>query len=229
MMRCLPILPHHAHQRGIALVVSMMMLVAITLVGIAVMGNSRLEWLMASNSNLQKDTLADAQTALAQAEGALRALVCAGGPPAFCNAANVNWTTAGDALYPSPFGSNPRNVANWDTLFVSQPLGSTDRRYIVIYQGCSFPPGAAPPGAAGLGCGTDNVTPFTDTYEVWVLVTQAGTAARIVRSTFVTVSNPPGTPGSIPPPYTIQGVGVILMAGQSLVQRVGYSEINTTQ
>lgn len=211
-MEPLAIPPSSIGQRGAALVVSMMMLVAITLVGVAVMGNSRLEWLMASNSNLQTTVLPQAQRTLADAENWLTApsVVVCYPPPKNCNSNNFpNWPLA-DALFTYDGGSNPlpvdpRVVANWNGLTSNNDIDSTGNligRYIVVYQGCAFPLGVTGNAA---NCGTDGTTPFVDTYEIWALSTDARGTARIARSTFVTSTIP---------------------TGASTWRRVGYSEIS---
>jgi len=206
-------LPSFIGQRGAALVVSMMMLVAITLVGVAVMGNSRLEWLMATNSNLQASVLPRAQKTLVDAENWLTALVVCNATP--CNSRNTNWDNTPDALFNNVSGTdplpvNPRVVASWNGLAsnnATDSAGNIIGRYIVVYQGCAFfPPGAVV--QPGTVCG-DNGTPFTDTYEIWALSADANGAARIVRSTFITTTT------------------FSVVTGTSTWRRIGYSEISS--
>lgn len=187
-------------ERGAALVVSMMMLIAITLVGMAAMGNSRLEWLMASNTNFQTSTLARAERTLANtAENQLVNLVCTNiFPLRNCNARNFpNWATVdaffnnvnGDAL---PINTNLGDVSAWNGLPSNNALDSSGAvigRYVIVYRGCVYTP---PNVGTGPNCGQlpIDMTPFTDTYEIWALSTDEKGTARIVRSTFVTVTHP---------------------------------------
>src|SRR3569623_1106788 len=55
-------------QQGVALNISMILLLVITLIGVAVMGGSRLEWLMANNSHYQSDEEKRADATLRLAE-----------------------------------------------------------------------------------------------------------------------------------------------------------------
>lgn len=183
----------HAH-RGAALIVSMMMLIAITLVGVAVMGNSRLEWLIASNSNLKDSVLTRAQQGLIAGEVQLRTQLNPTPANAFPWAGNDPFYDGAASL---PAGADPRVVADWlDGSFTSGTTdlhtSKTQNRYIVIYQGCTNVPGATG------GCGT---TSYTETYEVWSLATDAeDTAARIVRSTFVRTRTITPDPDPTKPP-----------------------------
>src|SRR3569623_1602824 len=55
-------------QQGVALIISMILLLVITLIGVAVMGGSRLEWLMANKSHFQSDAAMRADATLRVAE-----------------------------------------------------------------------------------------------------------------------------------------------------------------
>lgn len=213
-------LPSHTNQCGAALIVSMMMLVAITIIGVAVMSNSRLEWLMASNSNLQSSLLARAQTALSTGESNVPYFVCGvvsppSAAPTFncdANRPGINWG-AQDQYYnasTTPFPSDPRIVQNWTggtggfasaNASLAAPSYNPSK-YIVIYKGCSIPP------TSGLGTCNDGVTIFADIYEVWAFASDVhNSGARIVRSTISLIQNPAGN------------------LNRPIPQRVGYAEI----
>lgn len=175
------------------------MLIAITLVGVAVMGNSRLEWLIASNSNLKDSVLTRAQQGLIAGEAQLRFQInSAGNANAFVWAGNDPYYDGTASL---PAGADPRVVADW--LDGSLTSGTTDlhtaeaqSRFIVIYQGC-----AVVPDTTGDCIGVTR--PYTETYEVWSLATDAeDTAARIVRSTLV-CTRPEALDPTLPPPNPV--------------------------
>lgn len=221
------------NQRGAALVVSMMMLVAITLIGVAVMGNSRLEWLMASNSNAQTSIVAKVQTALGVAEDRIILKVCgSAAPPPGCYSTKLSggWDAPSDEFYDattSPPAADPRKIESWSTIGVD--LGGGRGRYLVIRRACAHPPGftyptgftTGPPAFTSGSCGIQSATggqPFTDIYDVWVMVSDTDTnTTRIARSTFATATNPTTTSLSI--------FGRTIANGQSASQRIGYVEI----
>lgn len=218
-------------ERGAALVVSMMMLIAITLVGMAAMGNSRLEWLMASNTHFQTSALARAEMTLANtAENQLVNLVCTNVfPPRNCNALNFsNWATVdaffnnvnGDAL---PINTNLGDVSAWNGLPSNDALDSSGAvigRYVIVYRGCVYVEN-------GSICDQPPTSAFTDTYELWALSIDKKGTARIVRSTFITVTHP-GLPVT-----QVTACGETLLPpaiGQlppSARCRIGYTEITS--
>lgn len=237
-------LPSHTNQCGAALIVSMMMLVAITLIGVAVMGNSRLEWLMTSNSNAQTNVITSTQTALGLAENRVITNVCTSVVPLTnCNSTNLagGWDAPSDGFYDAittPPTDDPRNIASWST--IGADLGGSWGRYLVIRRACAHPPGytAYPIGftaalnftSATCGNTLPGSQPFTDIYDVWVMSSDNKTnATRIARSTFVTVTHPgpPGSPsvpacgGLLAPPNNLG------LPPQSTRCRIGYTEITS--
>ena len=236
-------------QRGAALIVSLMMLVAITLIGVAVMSNSRLEWLMATNNALQTSTYPQAEAALIAAENQIRTNICAGGPtpPTNCNPANFNWA-ANDAFYsqpaappapdpgvavvadPFPAGANsdPRNINNWGA-FNSNGVGATSR-YVVLYLGCDFVPNPANPPGPATTCGGANTT-SAFTFQIWVSTQDAKGVAHLVQATYVLMTNTwpnnvnVGTDAPMPAPAAVQPGTPIVPATQ--FRRIGQVEIDT--
>ena len=203
------------------------MLVAITLIGVAVMGNSRLEWLMASNSSLQAGAITNAQTALGTAEAKLLNQVCdvPSYPLTNCNSNRLNsssggWDVPSDEFYDantSPPAADPRQIASWST--IGADLGGGKGRYLVIRRACAYPPGYN-----GTNCGITSLVSvtFTDTYDIWVLVADTNTnTARIVRETFATVTFFP----TVTVPTLNMFRTPLDSAGKSARQRVGYVEI----
>ncbi len=197
---------HPRQQRGAALIVSMMMLVAITLIGVAVMSNSRLEWLMSTNSALQTSTYPQTEAALLTAEAQIRANICTalGPPPAGCNPQNFNWAAndafysqptlappanAGVAVAANPLPADPRNINNWGVGFNTNTvvIGGVNHRYVVLYRGCAFVPNGQPPMP---NCG-DPLSTSVYTFEIWVLSQSPGAkgVARLIQSTYALYVN----------------------------------------
>ena len=200
-------------QRGVALVVSMVMLVAITLIGVFVMSGSHLEWLMSNNSRFQADAEMRAEAALRDGEN-----------DAYNNISDpstYNWGDGGDAYYSSDPASpdipaDPRNIANWDThAFNTRPattISSVDypAEYLVEYMGCDNPSGG--------GCGAchDYSASCIYTYRIWAHAADSKGASCIVQSTFTNTIQQPPPPGrnASPGPPTPNP------------SRVGFAEIN---
>ena len=67
-------------EAGVVLVISMLFLLVITLIGLGAMGTTRLEVLMANNSQFQMEALADAEVALKTGEEAIDTVVSDGTP-----------------------------------------------------------------------------------------------------------------------------------------------------
>jgi len=213
----------------------MMMLVAITLIGVAVMGNSRLEWLMASNSSLQAGAITNAQTALGTAEAKLLNQVCdvPSYPLTNCNSNRLNsssggWDVPSDEFYDantSPPAADPRQIASWST--IGADLGGGKSRYLVIRRACAFPPGSAATSTSP-PCGSSTSPTFSDVYDVWAMVVDANTnTTRIVRSSFATVTFV--STGSTATTTPVPGLDIfrrtLNVNGQSASQRIGYVEI----
>lgn len=241
-------------QRGVALVVSMMMLVAITLIGVAVMNSSRLEWLMAANSAFQTSAYTQAEAALRAGERAIIQNTCdaVGGTPTGqqaspdsnnCRPVNFSWqfadqfyntsidpTTVPDSL---PAGTNLRAANTWANGFGTPAAGG---RYAVIYRGCSLndPLGTTPPNlCANPPIGNQVMSLFT--YEVWAYSSDAKGAARIVQSTYVMLVNwsnnnwPLGNDAPLPAGSCFPPLGANPCPGRNAFtqfRRVGYVEIN---
>lgn len=221
-------------QRGVALVISMMMLVAITLIGVAVMNSSRLEWRMAANNAFQTNAYTQAELALNAGEQAIIRNTCAGNAPAppdnnNCRPNVFNWTWADQlfststelpvAQYWNPLNVNPRLVTTWTAagFGAAAPGGG---RYAVVYRGCT---NVAVGGGAG-PCNPAIAAPLSIfTYEVWAYGIDAQGAARIVQSTYVMLVN--WTNGALP----VGNDEPLLPAGVpsfTTFRRIGYVEIN---
>lgn len=160
-------------QYGVALIVSLVMLVVITLIGLAVMGGSRLELLMVNNTRYQTDASIRAEAALRDAEVAISL-----NPLAF---------TSG------PTASDPRNPSNWngalpavDATTPTAFTALTTNQYVVEYMGCRRSDTSIP---LDFDCGTRTacsaLEPCIDTYRVWGYATDNSGSTRIAHSVFV--------------------------------------------
>lgn len=174
---------HERSQRGIALIVSLVMLVVITLIGIAVMGGSRLELLMANNIRYQSDAAARAEAAVRDGEFQLATGVF--------NPGIVGNNVPG--LQPAPLPNDPRNPASWNTLPAANATtlspGGTTNRYLVEYMGCSSPEREASNfncNATCLGTSCRDI----HTYRVWGYATDISGNTRIAQSVFTVTSTP---------------------------------------
>jgi hypothetical protein len=181
----------HLH-KGAALVVSMVMLLVITVIGIAVMGGSRLEWLMTNNSHLQTDAYRNAEIALV---AGLNSIV---NPP-------IN------APLPPPIPVStlsPQDLADvtkWnDGTIVGIPVATTTgtAAYVQQYLGCSELTASAPLDWVNNTCNDAPASHiFAHTYRVWALGTDGKGAARILQSTRILIYNQTiytGLPGPLP-------------------------------
>jgi len=165
-------------QRGAALIVSLAMLVAITIIGISVMSNSHLEWLMASNSRFQSDAFMQAEATLMHAEAAIPS-----------DPAAISW---GDPFYrddlpsanPNALPADPNQAPNWGSYMASASAGigapaGTENKYVIDYLGCNIQVlGNSLSGCGGIG----NISIFT--YRVWSRSTNDKGSARILQSSY---------------------------------------------
>ena len=168
-------------QRGIALVVSLVMLVAITLIGVFVMNSSRLEWMMSSNSRFQSDAGIRTEAALRDGENTIVStpFISWDITPGFYNSSTLINT------------KDPRKVSNWSNFTSIIATTMTPARYIVEYlkQSCLknlFPFDTtilctSPPGSIYIRI---------NTYRVWALASDNKGTARIAQSTYRKIDNP---------------------------------------
>ena len=170
---------YHSCQRGAALIVSMVLLVAITLIGVFVMSGSHLEWLMASNSRFQTDAEMRAEAALADGEKDIKTNIP--------NPLTFGWPTP-DAYYATAdIPSDPRDISNWVAGSFTTNNASTvpPAVYFIEYLGCTVTAGTT-------GCQTVGTTSI-QTYRIWAYASDSKGAARIAQLTLAdTVSVSPG-------------------------------------
>lgn len=156
-------------QRGVALIISLVMLAAVTLIGVFVMGNSHLEWVMTSNSSFQSDANLRAYAAVRD---------------------GMTWIK-GDFIHVAPPPpADPRIPANWEP---TKPLATAPaatsitapgiNQYYVELMSCAqgSTPGGTPCGPAY--CSLGNVCTYT--YQVWGRASDSKGAERIVQATAI--------------------------------------------
>lgn len=171
-------------QRGMALVVSLVMLAAITLIGVFVMSGSHLEWLMSSNSRFQADAELRAVAALRDGEASVAAIPL-----------NAYPTISNDAFYSHdpamldqiPAGADPHAIAAWNNgAFNTQNATTvtapgTTNEFLVEYMGCSYT------GVGNCANPCNSPTPADKcvyTYRIWAYATDAKGTSRIAQSTY---------------------------------------------
>lgn len=120
------------HQQGATLIISLMLLIVLTLIGVTAMNTSNLEERMAGNARDTNLAFQAAEAALKNAEEFLRT--------GFVTAAAFDGNTPG--LYPTPSANNPPpdvyNDAVWNTAIVSTTNidgVASQPRYIIEYMG----------------------------------------------------------------------------------------------
>lgn len=198
-------------QRGAALVVSLVLLVAITLIGVFVMSSSHLEWLMSSNDRFQSDSELRAEYALVVGENKAKNI----------DATTYPWSN-NDAYYnnlnpPDALPADPRDITKWDPAAFNTLNTTTisPAEYLIEYMGCSKP-------GTGSGCGAPCLVPDTVciyTYRIWAHAVDSKGAGRIVQSTFTrAIRQPP-----IPPPG--EPIGAIININTS----VAFAQIDHDQ
>src|SRR3569623_37895 len=169
-------------QQGVALIISMILLLVITLIGVAVMGGSRLEWLMANNSHFQSDAAMRADATLRVAESKITGVL---------GLYNGPW---GGAFYDDsppapthPLPYDPSVPANWSLLTkatantdINAPAG-TDNDYLIDRLGCTD---ATPPPSGNL---------VGQLFRVWSRSTDSKGTTRISVSVVLQLGGPPSS------------------------------------
>lgn len=178
----LPILRTNS-QRGVALIVSMVMLAVITLTGVMAMRNSRLEWLMTNNSRFQTDAAMRAGSAVREGENTVistpSASIIWDATPGFYNSATLINT------------KDPRKTSNWNNIAAIAAANLSPASYIVEYleQSCLA---NSPPYTTAIACASAPGLIYLriSSYRVWALASDGKGAARIAQSTFRKIDNP---------------------------------------
>lgn len=160
------------HQRGAALVVSLVMMVILTLIGIVAMNSSSIELMMAGNMQLQTRATANAERTLATAEGVAEGL-------------SGQTTYSEDGIYSraNQLSNLSLNVRNTTWSFTSAQADSENNRYVIEYLGV-FPVDAT---GIKMGGGYSGSGGFSEVnvFRVTSRAEDAKGAVRMMQSIFV--------------------------------------------
>src|SRR3569833_791110 len=167
-------------QQGVALIISMILLLVITLIGVAVMGGSRLEWLMANNSHFQSDAAMRADATLRVAESKI-IYALYNGPWA----GEFYDDSSPAPTHPLPY--DPSVPANWSLLTkatantdINAPAG-TVFVFLFVRLGCTD---ATPPPCGFL---------VGQLFRVWSRSTDSKGTTRISVSVVLQLGGPPSS------------------------------------
>lgn len=166
-------------QRGAALFMALICLLIMTMLGVFGMNMSRMENLMAGNSQLQMTALNDAERTLSVAEEQVEAILLS---PPF-----VDWNETSDAYYDhTPDSTDPIDAHDltWSFDYVAV---DANNRYVIEYAGPEVITGNDGSIEAAAVCPSANC--------VWVYLTTAQNesargAKRTVQSVYVTTTPP---------------------------------------
>ncbi len=166
------------HQQGAALVISLIILLLLTVMGLASTSTSMMEIQMAGNAQFQTQALASAERSLTIAEERIEAIALE--PTTF------DFSTPGDGFYSTNNGLNIQQIdwRNTDLSVESDPDGNpdTDDLYIVEFFGSKPIPGESTKIKGGVRVKGSNVYTHRVTARS---ATQKG-AERVVQSIYVT-------------------------------------------
>ncbi|HHM06144.1 MAG TPA: hypothetical protein ENJ19_10445 [Gammaproteobacteria bacterium] len=185
-------------QSGAALIVSLMLLLAVTALGVTVMNVSLLELKIATNNRDAYDSLARAEAALRIAEDQVRAVLQ---PDTFSWGDPDHYYAHADTPVPDPLPADPLEIANWDAFTAAVTAGGD--RFVIEYLGCR----ALPAGAGE--CGSPRPAEYVETYRISVAAQDASGAARIVQEHYRRRVQPLSDPnwpmaGSVPVPQVYE-------------------------
>ena len=196
-----------AFQDGAALVVSLVMLLVITAIGVAVMGGSRLEWLMTNNSHLETDAFRNAEIALKTGLGTIA------NPPTTLPSPPTDPISTLDP-------QDLADVTKWnDGTITGIPVatGSGSAAYVREYLGGSEYNAITPLQFVNNNCNGLPTTSYVYAYvyRVWALGTNGKGAARLIQTTRSLINNQApvaGLPLWIPgPPVKARLPAVLLL------------------
>jgi len=164
-------------QHGAALIMSLVILVILTLLGIASMNTANLQLLMTGNAQYQTVALSRAEQVIREAEDVVDAMVAGGAPPAIT-----------DGYHNITAGNDPEvdlNNFSWpDNKTGSSAVANS--KYIIEYSGGKSLPPTTFKFINGKPIAGDNVYVFRITART--LATRG--AVRLVQSIYVTIDSP---------------------------------------
>lgn len=164
-------------QHGAALIMSLVILVILTLLGIAAMNTANLQLLMTGNAQYQTVALSRAEQVIQEAEAVVDALVAGGAAPAITDGFH-NITAGNDPEVDLTAFSWPDNQTGDATVASS--------KYIIEYSGETSLPPTTFKFINGKPIVGDNVYVFRITART--LATRG--AVRLVQSIYVTIDSP---------------------------------------
>lgn len=161
-----------APQRGAALVVSLVMMVILTLIGVVAMNSSSIELIMAGNTQLNTRALVDAERALVTAESAVENM----------DGIDTTFTLAGyyNIVSGTSTPVDPQTL-DWGTADSAQAGADSQHRYVIEYASHAYLDGSSIVLGAGAGAGGDEV----DVFRVTARAEDAKGAVRMVQSIYV--------------------------------------------
>lgn len=169
-----------SEQKGAVLVVSLMILVILTLVGVTAMATSSLEAVMAGNTQLQTRALANAENTLLTAEAAVDNITTTAGA--------FDWSqTDGYYLFDTTNPANNINPLLETWAFTSQAGPTSDERYVVEYVGNREIPGES----IVVNSGTQTAGSYVYVFRITARSAEANSGAlRLVQGIYVSNEAP---------------------------------------
>ena len=170
-MPTIPTNPKSFFQLGAALIVSMIMLLVVTAIGVAVMDGSHLELLMSNNSYFQTDAYRNAEIALNEGLNNLPTIVNSLGPP------------------------DPNDITTWYNGTYGSPVTATipsggTARYAVEYISHEVFDLSLTYRGSSLTCSSGSLF-CVNSYRVWGYGTDGKGATRLLQETYSFVVNNP--------------------------------------
>jgi Tfp pilus assembly protein PilX len=177
-----PTLPRRSRQRGISLVTTLVMLLAVMVLGLSAILISKSEFMLSGNVQFQSAALNEAEAAAVVAEQWL-----ASGTN-YLNAGFTTYNTSAGYLYPINYMStnsiDPLTMT-WSTANSIQVGSNTNERYLIEFLAKDktlIPTGLAVGGRASSGCNK------TDVFRIIAQGGSARGATRFIQSIFSVLS-----------------------------------------
>ena len=117
------------HQRGVSLVVVLILLLVVTLLGLAVLRGTLMSERMSANMYDRSLAFQSAESALREAEAVVRAADLEG------KIAGVNCTLSGQTCLALPGGAHVDDLAGWTDAADKQALSTHPPQYLIHYMG----------------------------------------------------------------------------------------------
>lgn len=164
-----------AHQQGLALVMSLVILLVLTLLGITAMNTSSLQILMTGNSQYQTTALNDAEDVMRTAEDLVSN---------FVGVAGATYPATG--YYNIPSGDAAIDLASFDWADNAKTISSGSSRYIIEFTGTQELNSASKAWRQDQGIVGDDVSVF----RITARTPSTRGAMRYLQAIFVTLKAP---------------------------------------